>query len=142
MENEVINALLRLQRAGDKNRQATLKLRKAARELAMHVMTLLPEEIISATELDRYTYLPRGYYARGWHNLLSPDRSWELTIYHKLSPRLEDQPVAASRDTAFRFAEDVTTGWLDDLADWLEMRVTGNNACTNLLMFSQKKSRS
>ncbi len=116
---DAISALKRLERAGAEDSRATRKLCQAAEISGAHCIGLLDSTTVDAVVLrDRpgYVYpwpqesLPRGYAvaASGALVLFQEDEGWFS--------------VAASRSMALRFAADIATGWLDELAEWLEAR--------------------
>lgn len=116
-DNSVINALKRLERAGDKHSKTTERLLDATRVLAQHIYPL----IIAVEAQPR---LPRGYHvvnliddmdarmflAADGGNLISPDRK-----------------------TALDFARDIADGFLDELANWLLARSEENSEAAHRL---------
>lgn len=109
----VIDALKRLERAGAEDSRATQRLVEAAGVLGRHIAAHLPPETApQVNEYDHLLYpLPRSFAVRG-ESLV---RFWDRDPDY-------DRPVDADRETALFFAREVATGWLDELAEWLEAR--------------------
>ena len=116
----VIDALKRLERAGSEESGATGKLKDAARELGEYVVGLLDEEVRDEVSAhDGITALPRDYRVQeGYGDIGVAD--FHLVRWDYATQRYI--PVHASRFAALAFAEDVATGWLDELGEWLAAR--------------------
>ena len=110
---EIIDALKRLERIGSENSKTVEKVKQAADRLSKHLLSVVPEDA------ER---LPRGYIVlnRSAERVLAIDGE---------SPEV----VSHSRHAALRFAEDVATGWLDDLADWLQAQATESESAVQAL---------
>lgn len=139
--NDVINALKRLQRAGSETSQSTEKLHEAVRVLASHITRLVPDGV----------ELPRGYRAmvvasnvggETFLTLPSEDRDeWtgERGVVYvdglggPLHGDFRCEIPAQTRKTSLAFAADVADGWLDELAAWLEARGAEDKAATERL---------
>ena len=116
----VIDSLKRLERAGSENSRTTEKLRLAADALADHIIhgALLPLE----SEIDIpdvgvdlpgawvFAIAPRRLVAPGYPVM---DRSYDMGSVGSES---------ADRRSALLFAATIASGWLDELAAWLEQR--------------------
>lgn len=124
----VIDALKRLERLGDEHSVATQKLITAAQELADHLCTLgLPVE----------EDLPRGYCVTQ-HRLTEGSLVLFLTRqatdphadqFERAWLNSRDEYLGAcyygapTRSDALAFAQDIATGWLDELADYMSRQV-------------------
>ena len=102
-DNSVINALKRLERAGSEHSKTTQKLIEAAGGLAEHIGTTL------AGTQGGSDILPRGYIIQA--GSLARREAWGVYYLG------HDQ---ATRESALHFAHDIATGWLDELAEWVE----------------------
>ena len=127
MGNDVINALKRLERAGAEDSRTTEKLRAAARVLSDHVVDQLSEDVVEETSLRRepsYVFmLPRREMPRGY--ALACRSQADGFYSFVLAEFRQDQgwfAVDSDRQAALRFARAIATGWLDELAEWLENR--------------------
>jgi hypothetical protein len=124
MENtNIINSLKRLERAGSEQSRTTEKLIEAARALSEHVVEHLPNDV----QLGANVYgdemverlLPRN---------IAIDRQCQLAYWDHMIGRYV--AVDSSREKALRFAHDIATGWLDELAEWLEKRAAEDATAT------------
>jgi hypothetical protein len=106
----VVDALKRLERAGDEHSRATEKLRQAAYALSEHLRPLVPQR----------EELPRGYQYH--YDVLCSQVDCEVW-----------REVCEDRETALAFARNIATGWLDDLATWLEKRAAEDETATRRL---------
>jgi hypothetical protein len=122
--NNVINAVKRLERAGSENSRATQKLFEAASKVAGLVEKMAPDSV----------KLPRGYkviYASanigGCHFLIRGDEEEENAdfidgigeyLYGDFNCFIPNQ----TRRSVLKFAEDIAGGWLDEVAAFLEER--------------------
>jgi hypothetical protein len=138
MNNSIINAVKRLERAGSENSRTTQKLFGAARQVAE-----LIEDMVPAGE-----ELPRGYYVKkvqsniGYGLFLCYDElvenNLEITRYIDgiggyLHGDFHCWIPGQDRDTVLQFAKDVATGFLDEIAEWLEKRAEENQKATEVL---------
>ena len=123
----IINALKRLERAGSEHSRTTEKLVQAADQLADHII----ETSLMSLERNAYTGdviadLPRAYYAVGPRRIV-------LGRY-VLEP--QDSSVGsgtATRMSALAFAQDIATGWLEELSSWLEQRAAEDEAAAETI---------
>ena len=125
MDNSVINAVKRLERAGSESSKATKKLVEAAGVLGDWVANL--KGVPGGGEA-----LPRGYWVEAIgssYKLCRPSRHYDKCIYGD---------KWTEREEALWLAEDVARGWLDELAAWLEKRTAeAKNAETVLVSKGQ-----
>ena len=139
-DNKVVNALKRLERAGSEHSRATEKLHAAVRVTAAEVIRIVPEGV----------ELPRGYRVRSIQSNVGND--YFLTYRSRDNGTWEgaDETFDAyvdgcggylhgdfhcpippqTRTKSLTFAKDVATGWLDELAAWLEARAAEDAAAT------------
>ncbi len=103
----VIDSLKRLERIGDERGATVGKLTESARELSAHLVKYLPK----GDGGGDYIELPRRYWLRGDGSLWA-----EMPSRSEPAVRL-DNP---DRDTALGLARDIATGWIGELADWLQ----------------------
>ena len=122
----IIDSLKRLERAGQGHSKATQKLHAAAADLAYQIEQIVPEGI----------EMPRGYTVRyvqtgvGGEYFLTravfEDGEWKEQYIDGFGGYLHGDfscwIPAQTRETSLAFASDVATGWLDELAVWLESR--------------------
>tara|TARA_Y100000310_G_scaffold208417_1_gene209011 strand:+ start:347 stop:763 length:417 start_codon:yes stop_codon:yes gene_type:complete len=135
---KIVDALARLERAGQEHSRTTQKLRNAAVVLAAHVCTIVPEGV----------GLPRGYrVARLRSNVDSElflEAPWRSDEWEESAPLLNatggylhgdfSMPLPiVTRDDVLRFAGDVAGGWLTELAEWLERRCDTAQAAAKVL---------
>ena len=113
----VIDALKRLERAGAEDSAHTLKLRQAAAALAEH--------LVQQIRAERTLNLPRGYEV--------DDK--QLWLCGDLQPL---NPFLPSREQSMDFASSIATGWLDELATWLEERARVSKEATNVIQEGDK----
>lgn len=119
----IISALKRLERAGSEESQTTQKLVEAARQLGEHIAPLCPTD---ATGLLAGGHdLPRGY-SIGTMGMLRDMRR----VLQSLDSMGDEVPVDSDRSSALAFAADIATGWLDELASWLEARASESTDAT------------
>ncbi len=113
---DVISALKRLERAGSEDSRQTEKLCRAADTLADHITATLSSIEAEITHPDVGVDLPRGWvFALATRRLVAP----------RYQEERGDTAVGseeANRYGAMQLAEAVATGWLDELAAWLETR--------------------
>lgn len=130
MENDVINAVKRLKRAGDENSRATQKLRDAASTVAGTVEQFFADQGTHCLPRDycvnvgRYTYL------------LSPpvadDDNIMESIRYPLYPGSDNPPTP--RRVLLDFAKDIANGWLDEVAVWLESRTKAADVAADTIL--------
>lgn len=110
-DNSVINALKRLDRAGSEHSKTTQKLIEAADRLAEHIEAALGDVVgPEAAELPRYYFIGRDALRLGD---AYAEKYWLRHGY-------------MTRQFALHFAHDIATGWLDELAEWVEKQDEGN----------------
>ena len=113
-DNSVINALKRLERAGSEDSKTTQKLIGAADRLADHICGVLSDFVLGSANL------PRGYFTVQ-PGVIALAYQWtDKRILHYVGH------CNADRETALHFAHDIATGWLDELAEWVEVQEQGN----------------
>jgi hypothetical protein len=133
MGNDVINALKRLERAGDAHSKATEKLIDAAKTLGETLENILPVGVD----------LPRGYKViRVSVNVGSAvflvredydEKDWITGLGAYLFDDFNAWIPDCSRQAALRFAEDVAEGLLDEFALFLEERAAKDEGATETL---------
>ena len=131
--NSVINALKRLERAGAESSITTLKLREAVRDLAAAIATDLDSIAHDCPEGQYAWTLPRGYTLEPLRNgalLCAPtDGGTDRAELLNSTPIV----VPPSRTAALQFAHDIATGWLDELAQWVEDRTEDAGEAADVL---------
>ena len=124
--NSIINAVKRLERAGSENSRATKKLFDAARKVA----ELIEDQVPAGVKL------PRGYYVKRISSNIGsaeflccevvgeygPENRYVDGIDGYLHGDFHCWLPGQDRDTVLKFAEDVATGLLGEIAEWLEAR--------------------
>ena len=123
-DNSVINALKRLERAGSEHSRTTQKLIEAADRLAEEIAPMLwdiglPHRGVRGKD----TQLPRRYIIGGDTRELAYLRDYHDTRHYLGHGK-------ADRTTALHFAHDIATGWLGELAEWVEKQGEGNAEAT------------
>lgn len=136
--NNVINAVKRLERAGDENSRATQKLFEAARNVA----DLITETVPSGSDL------PRGYYVKKIRTNVGSCKflckeiddgyGYPVTRYidgmgDYLHGDIHCWIPPQDRDTVLQFAKDIAEGLLDEIAAWLENKIAKANDAANIL---------
>lgn len=129
--SNVIDALKRLERAGDENSRSTEKLIAAAITLADAIESKCPA----------YVELPRGYevvrlgtqdsgYSRYLAKMCTPHHEVGNAVFGVASNETDgyDYFAPASRIDALTLAKDIAEGWLVELAEFLEARAKENEA--------------
>ena len=101
--NAIVNALMRLDRSGDENSAANAKLKAAAVQVAQHI----------AAKVGPDTALPRAYFT-GRDGKLYGCRTPEAVTLAMFDP----MDINAAR----QLAQDVATGFLDEVSAFLEAR--------------------
>ncbi len=104
--SDIINALKRLERAGSEDSRQTKKLVRSAETIGDYIATFCPAEA-TGWDGEEGVDLPRGY-------CVSP------TTGHLCCGNWPQ--VGADRVRALAFADDIASGWLDELSAWLEER--------------------
>lgn len=135
MQTDLINALNRLERAGNENSRTTLKMREAAVKVA--------DEIISNFSGD--LELPRGYCAirqysgagsfRQLRNESHETLNSESKIpgEHYLHGDYNRTWRNVGREGLQKFAADIAGGLLDEIAEFLEERAAQNEGAAAIL---------
>jgi hypothetical protein len=115
----IIDSLKRLERAGAADSKATKKLTDAADELADHILDLVGFDPYS----DNATRLPAGI------------QVWPPEPYLRLGCQDWERVGngVATREGALKFAEVIASGWLDELATWLETRTERAEASAEII---------
>lgn len=124
----VVDALKRLERAGSEHSRTTEKLIQAADQLADYIIetALIPLERNAPYTGDVIADLPRAYYAVGPRRIVLGG--------YVLEP--QDSSVGsgtATRMSALAFAQDIATGWLEELSSWLEQRAAEDEAAAETI---------
>ena len=143
---EIIDSLKRLERAGSEHSRATEKLHEAVRVVARLVEEIVPDgmelprgyqvravssNVGTETFLTRWGYAGEDYdepgdaYVDGTGGYLHGDFSCPIP--------------AQSRGVSLAFAHDVATGWLTELAEWLEKRAAEDAEATATLIQASEK---
>jgi hypothetical protein len=135
-DNSIINSLKRLERVGSESSKATEKLKDACIEMADYITSLSGIADRVADIPDGLIELPRGY-AVGWPGcdrrsdvyLYSAPNSNHYGLRHAISSRDADLrgTLGLDRYIALKFAADIASGLLDEIADWLESRTKKDN---------------
>ena len=125
---ELAQSIARLMRAGDENSKIHQKLREAVDGLARHLAMILPQTSCM---------LPRSYYFAWWpsgeYELGKCDDTQYKNILWKLTQNQKD------RETLFVLADDIATGWLDEVSAVLELEIALlTQAITKLNQFSNR----
>lgn len=134
--SKVIDALKRLERAGDESSRSTKKLVDAAITLAKAIEPMCPA----------YVKLPRGYEVvrlctqdsaniRYLAKLNTPHHEFGNAVFGAASNETDgyDYFAPASRIDALTLAKDVADGWLAEVADFLLARAKENiGACEKI----------
>lgn len=138
MENTVINAVKRLERAGSENSRATQKLFEAAKIVADSIEENVPAGV----------RLPRGYIVRRVQSNLGSEKflcrgTDDLTVFVDgiggyLHGDFQCWIPAQNRKTVLDFAADIASGLLDEIAAWLEERATQANKAAEVLLSEGK----
>lgn len=110
--SDVITALKRLERAGAEEGKTAGKLKSATAELASYLVDLLPA-VDDGDDLEAGIRLPRGY-------CLDPGGDLGTGAWSEGGMVLSRHPEDITRADALHFAHDIATGWLEELAGWLE----------------------
>lgn len=131
--SNIINALKRLERAGDENSRATEKLYEAAKKVA----AFIEENVPAAVEL------PRGYKAiyvssnigsaKFLVNETKERRVWIDGIGGYLHEDYNCKIPAQTRTGVLDFAKDIAEGLLDEIALFLEKRAQESSEMTDVL---------
>ncbi len=121
----VVDSLKRLERAGSKDSAQTAKLVGAVEALAAHLGAYIPED----------ETLPRDYRLVAYTDYSQPvggakRREWHLQRWDYDHQRWEGTNW---RESALLVARDVATGWLGELAAWLEERTTQDTTAVETL---------
>lgn len=130
MSNNIINAVKRLERYGDENSRTTEKLREAALTVAEFIIQQVGRP---------YSILPRGYrieeftISGGERLILIAPATWcsgELESFFLIDEELHptesyhwDDYIYCKRPskyTLLKFAEDISSGLLDEIADQIK----------------------
>lgn len=140
INSKTITALHRLARAGGEHSRTTQKLKEAAAELAYFI----------AEELEGIpcgVRLPRNYIVIAvkpnanigtWYYLATADKYGDAVGYlngtgEYLAGDVTCWVPACTRKAALKFAADIASGWLDELADWLASRSAKDAQATDQL---------
>ena len=135
MENNMntIDALKRLERAGNENSKATKKLHEAAEEMALVILKKVPADVTLPRDYRKvrvtsnvgeeyFLVLYRGdieYWIDGTGSFLHGD-------FHAEIP-------AQTREGSLTFAHDIATGLVDEIAELLEERSREAGQASDLL---------
>jgi hypothetical protein len=120
----VVDSLKRLERAGSESSAATAKLCQAADSLAEYIVSLLPGQTWGINDL------PRGWRHDG-RFLIAP--SYQVVEDDSLCGTDSEGDGQSDRQSSLWFAEAIATGWLGELAEWLEERTTQDTTAAETL---------
>lgn len=150
---DIINAVKRLERAGDENSKATKKLHQAAYDVAQLIIKIAPAGV----------KLPRGYKVKHLRsNVGSADflTIWQPTARedtYSERPDLEGETLwidgqggylhrdfgawvpGQTRAGSLKFAKDVAEGLLDEIAEFLEKRQAESEQAATVLEQAAEK---
>jgi hypothetical protein len=109
MTKKQFNALKRLERVGDENSKASLKLKEACAEVGKYLKSLVPNNVVSSTGTSAYNncYLHISNFKLCYNT--SKYKSYDICDQENLSI-----------DTCFKFAQHVANGLIDDFETWAE----------------------
>ena len=145
---DIINAVKRLERAGDENSKATKKLHEAAREVAYKIEAVAPVGVL----------LPRGYRVERVKSNVGSDEfltlrgdrdEYQRGEYHYywidgcgryLHGDFHAEVPAQTRTGSLRFAKDVAEGLLDEIAEFLEQRKAESEKAAEVLENAKTES--
>jgi len=143
--SNIISAVKRLERAGSENSRTTQKLFEAARQVAELIKDMVPAG----------ARLPRGYYVKKVHSNVGScsflcrdfpgDYPGEAVtryvdgIGSHLHGDFHCWIPGQDRNTVLKFAEDIATGLLDEIAEWLEKRTAENQKATEALLKAKEE---
>lgn len=140
MNKNIAESIERLQKAGEKNSHVTKKLYEAAQSVASFIEDQVPAE----------TMLPRGYLVREISTRVGTGK-FLVMDYHEYDQEygIDDNFVDGlggylyndfdcyiakpDRNTILKFAQDISTGFLDEIADWLEKRIAEEEEAIKIL---------
>lgn len=115
------DALNRLERTGDAMSKTNLKLIESARMVAQAIVDRVGNDNIAALIRTNVgtdmVDLPRGY------TFYHVDGSSYLMLDEAINGTDRQVDFSLKIDTAKSFAEDLASGWLDELIDWLAREV-------------------
>jgi len=114
MENSIINALKRLERAGDENSRVTEKLKASCVELGEFIEKQVPHDVTLPRDYIVKTHRGSYYFGK-----INPDQSfaYDDEIY------TINITVEPTRAICLEFAKDISEGLLDEIAEFLEKRI-------------------
>lgn len=133
--SNIVTSLKRLERAGSETGKTTRKLIEAAADVALQV-----ERIVGEADCEDVA-LPRGYevlHHHGARHLVTPEVEEVCygTCYpvrYTLNPGSDSPTPDANRGAALLFAKDLASGWLEELAAFLEDRAAEDKAASETL---------
>jgi len=139
LANGIINSLKRLERAGNENSRATQKLFKAANDVAAFIEEAVPFEC----------ELPRGYRIEkvrsnvGSASFLVKEGEFGCDYIDGIGGYLHGDfhcwIPEQKRSAILQFAEDIATGLLDEIAEFLEKRADKSLSAAEVLTDAIKK---
>ena len=144
----IIDAIARLDRAGQEHSKATAKLREATCIVARKIAATLEAAGVEQ-DGDGGVMIPtfenRAYHFRGPRSTFGRGTGWSDAALFDEDPREDEaQNLAgegASRDACLLFASHVSAGLLDHVAAWLEGRAEQDRASRlACLAFESRKS--
>lgn len=129
----VIDSLKRLERLGSEDSAQAQKLMSAACVVSETIADLLPD--------DAELCLPRGYGVGFSRRSLDGENRPILGLTYVDYETQNWRLVDSSRAAALSFAEAIATGWLDELAFWLQERGNATSAALATLEQAAKALR-
>jgi len=135
MNKNIKESIERLQKAGEKNSYVTKKLYEAAQSVASFIEDQVPAE----------TMLPRGYLVREISTRVGTGKFLVMDYQEYGIDNFVDgfggylyndfdyYIAKPDRNTILKFAQDISTGLLDEIADWLEKRIAEEEEAIKIL---------
>jgi hypothetical protein len=127
----IIDSLKRLERAGSENSRATQKLREAAMDLAATIEQMAVQgDFVNVP-------LPRDYIVEGGNQTYLMSRSQGVDDYAGYPIRYAfycgERRERPTRAAILEFSADIASGWLDELAEFIESRQAQSDAAAEVL---------
>jgi len=128
MNNEIINAVKRLERAGSENSRATQKLKDACKQLGEFIEKQVPHNV----------RLPRNYIVKETSNSYYLVKIKNAFAYGEeveyFGNTITDPYKEPSRLLCLQFAKDIAEGLLDEIAEFLEKRKEESEEAEKILI--------
>jgi hypothetical protein len=144
-DNSIINALKRLERAGSESSKATDKIKEAAIAVADWIVSQQWVSDIFDQGFLESVELPRGYFLSGMAAAAAEPACLIVTfgeLHHVPPVAIADDDTAdhalmagtrLTRKAALKLSEDIATGWLEELTDWMEARQRKDKQATEVI---------